>query len=252
MNILENVRVGDWICCDHAQPDLRCTQVVKRTPRKVWTTASDCFRLDGLRHRGDTYPIRPATDEDLSRWEEAKARAIARREQAELDRQESQRKWRIQNESEAMLEVCKLAAIGGHSPTCLTHRAKACDCHVKAAIKVLERLKGDVCVTGNITIVRASWCVMCGRIAFETNFTRKRYIVSISNGMEIAQVEGDLRYAWEHTTALTWRRVSREVVLEIIRQDDAAMWDWPRFMATWEAWDDGWRKARDEFDKRQN
>ncbi len=105
-------------------------------------------------------------------------------------------------------------------------------------------------MTGNITIYRARWCVMCGCIAIETNFTRERYIVSISDCLEIAKVEGDIYYAWEHTTVLPWRSVSREAVLEIIRQGDMAMWDWGRFMYTWEAWADAWDRARKEFEGR--
>ena len=107
-NILENVQVGDWVCCDHAQPDLRCRQVVKRTPSRAWTNLrEDPFRLDGTRYKSDPYPVRPATPEDLAAWEAAKASAKARQIDAEKRRRKNARKERIRDAAEDLLAACK-------------------------------------------------------------------------------------------------------------------------------------------------
>lgn len=110
-------------------------------------------------------------------------------------------------------------------------------------------------MTGNITIYRAEWCVMCGRIAFRLNFSPStQYILSISDEMTLIEVQGDLLVAWGDWSVfkeLPRRRVSPEVVLEIIRQGDTEMWDWPRFTYTWHAWADAWDRAKKEFDVRR-
>ena len=105
-------------------------------------------------------------------------------------------------------------------------------------------------MTGNITIFRADWAVLCGRILFRQNFDPgKTYILSISDEMVIVEVTGDWRAAWDDFNVyktLPRRRVSHEEVLEIIRQGDVAMWDWGRFMYTWAAWSDGWNRAKQQ------
>jgi hypothetical protein len=107
-------------------------------------------------------------------------------------------------------------------------------------------------MTGNITIYRAELCVMCGRILFRQNFDPgNTYILSISDEMAIVEVTGDWKATWEDWNvqkSLQRRRVSRDDVLEIIRQGDTAMWDWVRFMCTWAAWSDAWDRARKEFE----
>jgi hypothetical protein len=106
--ILEHVQVGDWVCCDHAQPDLRCRQVVKRTPSRVWTNLrEDPFRLDGTRYKSDSYPVRPATPKDLAAWEAAKSIAKARQVDAENRRRENARKERIRDAAEDLLTSCQ-------------------------------------------------------------------------------------------------------------------------------------------------
>lgn len=106
MNVLENIQVGDWVCCDNAQPDLRCRQVVKRTAKKVWTNLKDQpFRLDGKRNRHDMYHVRPATAEDLAAWQAAKQAAIDRHKKAESDKQERARQERIRDVAEELLAM---------------------------------------------------------------------------------------------------------------------------------------------------
>lgn len=106
-------------------------------------------------------------------------------------------------------------------------------------------------MTGNITIYRAEWCVMCGRILFRQNFDPgKTYILFISDEMAIVEVSGDWKATWEDwsvSRSLPRRRTSRDEVLAIIRQGDTAMWDWGRFMYTWAAWSDAWDRAKKEF-----
>lgn len=104
-------------------------------------------------------------------------------------------------------------------------------------------------MTGNITIFRADWCVLCGRIAFRQNFSpSKTYILSISDCMTLTEIpDGNWNPAWysvEVMRSFPQRHVSREEVLEIVRQGDVAMWDWGRFMYTWAAWSDGWDRAK--------
>lgn len=106
-------------------------------------------------------------------------------------------------------------------------------------------------MTGNITIFRAEWRALCGRIAFRQNFSPSRtYILSISDCMTLTEiVDDDWRAAWESVAvmrALPQMRVLHEKVLEIIRQGDTAMWDWGRFMYTWAAWSDGYDARRKE------
>lgn len=95
-------------------------------------------------------------------------------------------------------------------------------------------------MTGNITIHSAVWATICGSIEFTTNFTRRRYrlTVAIGEGLTICDLTDKNAAGYAH------RSVTRDEVLAIIRQDDNAMWTWATFLCMWQGWAAGYEAGR--------
>lgn len=91
-------------------------------------------------------------------------------------------------------------------------------------------------MTGNITIHSAEWTVMCGHIEFSLNFRREKYKLTISDGMVLSRLDIE-----DHN-----RNVSREDVLDLIRQGDTQMWNWGNFMATWTGFAAGFKAGKEK------
>jgi len=90
-------------------------------------------------------------------------------------------------------------------------------------------------MTGNIKIHEAVWATICGHIVFSTNFTHRKYRLTIGDGIRLVDL---------NSADGTARLVTRDEVLNIIRQGDDAMWTWPSFLTLWGAWADGLKAGR--------
>lgn len=87
----------------------------------------------------------------------------------------------------------------------------------------------------NITVHDAVYCLICGHITFSLNFHRSkgRYTIHFGSGpMEIKNKDGEAK------------PVSREQILELIRQDDSQNWkSWGEFVAYWKGQAEGQYRA---------
>lgn len=92
-------------------------------------------------------------------------------------------------------------------------------------------------MTGNITVHNADWATVCGSIEFSTNFTRKRYKLTVALGEGLVLEDLD-------STDKKRVQVTCDEVLVILRQGDERMWTWHSFLQMWGGWVAGYHAGR--------